>query len=144
MKAPSRSKSILFFGAALALILVLLKFFEYRYFIGQLDTDIYTGIVATIFTAIGIWLGIKLFDRKKIKEIQSEEIDSEKRIELNLNDREYEILQLISKGHSNKEIADKLFIAVPTVKTHTSNLYSKLNVKSRTQAVYEAKRMSLI
>lgn len=63
---------------------------------------------------------------------------------LNISKREYEILELMSKGLSNQEIADQLFVSVNTVKTHTSNLFSKLDVKRRTQAVMKAKEIGLI
>jgi DNA-binding NarL/FixJ family response regulator len=49
--------------------------------------------------------------------------------------REYEILILLSKGYQYKEIADSLSISVPTVRTHLRNIYRKLNVRSRTEAV---------
>ncbi|MFD2618731.1 response regulator transcription factor [Terrilactibacillus laevilacticus] len=55
-----------------------------------------------------------------------------------LTPREMEILLLISKGHSNQEIADTLFISLKTVKVHVSNILSKLEVQDRTQAVIYA------
>jgi len=61
-----------------------------------------------------------------------------------LSDREKEILTLISKGFTNKEIAEKLFLSIGTVKWHTSNIYSKLGVKSRTKALDLANRMEII
>ena len=61
-----------------------------------------------------------------------------------LSDREIEILQLISQGYSNREIAQKLYITIGTVKSHTNHIYSKLSVKSRTQAVAHAKSLNLI
>jgi len=47
-------------------------------------------------------------------------------------------------GLSNQEIADRLFLALPTIKTHTSNLYAKLDVRSRTQAVRKAQQLQII
>ncbi|MFC4410814.1 response regulator transcription factor [Chungangia koreensis] len=55
-----------------------------------------------------------------------------------LTEREFEVLLLIAKGKSNQEIADELFIALKTVKTHVSNILSKLDVQDRTQAVIYA------
>lgn len=55
-----------------------------------------------------------------------------------LTEREYEVLQLLCKGRTNQEIADELFIALKTVKTHVSNILSKLDVQDRTQAVVYA------
>ena len=138
--------SILLFGTLLAGLTITLQFFEYRYYIGSLSTDIYTTVVALIFTGLGIWIGLNLLKPKKGVEKKEDTpgIDQSKLAELKLNKREYEILQLIAKGMSNKQIAEQLFIALPTVKTHTSNLYSKLDVKSRTQAVHKAQELHLI
>jgi LuxR family maltose regulon positive regulatory protein len=61
-----------------------------------------------------------------------------------ISEREMEVLHLIAAGLSNREIADKLFISLNTVKTHTKNINSKLDVKSRTQAVARAKELGLL
>ena len=61
-----------------------------------------------------------------------------------LTGREREILQLMAKGKSNQEIADELFIAIKTVKTHVSNILSKLQVQDRTQAVIYAFQHHLV
>ncbi|GAB6510386.1 response regulator [Bacillus cereus] len=60
-----------------------------------------------------------------------------------LTEREFEILLLIAEGKSNQEIANELFIALKTVKTHVSNILNKLNVSDRTQAVIYAFRHQL-
>ncbi|EUJ40656.1 response regulator transcription factor [Brochothrix campestris] len=61
-----------------------------------------------------------------------------------LTKREREILFLITKGRSNQEIADELFITLKTVKTHVSNILSKLDVSDRTQAVIYAFKHQLV
>ncbi len=61
-----------------------------------------------------------------------------------LTARELEVLRLIAAGHSNKTIAEKLFITVSAVKKHTGNIYGKLSVNSRTQAVLRARRLGLL
>ncbi|PKG25078.1 response regulator transcription factor [Niallia nealsonii] len=61
-----------------------------------------------------------------------------------LTAREMEILLLMAEGKSNQEIADQLFIAIKTVKTHVSNILSKLEVQDRTQAVIYAFKHSLV
>jgi LuxR family maltose regulon positive regulatory protein len=61
-----------------------------------------------------------------------------------MSSRELEVLHLIAAGLSNREIADKLFISLNTVKTHTKNINSKLNVHSRTRAVARAKELKLL
>ena len=146
LKKKSQYFSILLFGTLLAILAGGLKLMEYRYLIGSLNTDIYTTVVATIFTAIGIWIGISLLKPtpKAVEQSSTPSKPPSNIKALNLNKREYEILQLIAQGFSNQEIANQLFIALPTVKTHTSKLYSKLEVKSRTQAVHKAQKLGLI
>jgi LuxR family transcriptional regulator, maltose regulon positive regulatory protein len=61
-----------------------------------------------------------------------------------LSERELEILQLIAQGCSNHEICDRLFLAMPTVKGHNRNIFGKLQVKNRTQAVARARELSLL
>jgi DNA-binding CsgD family transcriptional regulator len=61
-----------------------------------------------------------------------------------LSARELEVLSLLSKGFSNREIAADLFISASTVKTHTLNIYEKLEVGNRTQAILKAKEYRLI
>lgn len=64
--------------------------------------------------------------------------------QLQLSKRELEILNLMAQGHSNEEIAASLFVSLSTVKTHNQNLFTKLDVKRRTQAVEKARRLNLI
>jgi ATP/maltotriose-dependent transcriptional regulator MalT len=60
-----------------------------------------------------------------------------------LTKRELEILELLAQGLSNKQIAAQLFIALATVKRHTENIYQKLNVPGRHQAVVKARRLTI-
>ncbi len=61
-----------------------------------------------------------------------------------LTDRELEVLSLISSGKTNKEIADKLYVSVNTIKTHLLKIYEKLDVKNRTQAVVKASDLEIL
>ncbi|NDJ52870.1 MAG: tetratricopeptide repeat protein [Chloroflexi bacterium] len=61
-----------------------------------------------------------------------------------LSERELEVMQLITDGLSNKEIADRLVIAVSTVKRHINNVYGKLNAQSRAQAIAKARSLGLV
>jgi LuxR family maltose regulon positive regulatory protein len=61
-----------------------------------------------------------------------------------LSQRELEVLQLIAEGLSNREIAQELVLSVNTIKVHTYNIYGKLNVHSRTQAVARARALGLL
>ena len=64
--------------------------------------------------------------------------------ETGISKREHEVLELMAKGLTNQEIADKLFVSLNTVKTHTANLFVKLDAKRRTQAIQRAKELQLI
>ena len=61
-----------------------------------------------------------------------------------LTEREMDVLRLIARGHSNREIADSLIISEKTVKTHVSNILSKLHLADRTQAAIYALRQRLV
>ncbi len=138
----------------MAMILFLLKWLELRFVIFNHALEIYIGAIAVLFTALGIWLALKLTKPKENtiiieKEIylrnSSEFILNEVEIKkLNLSNRELEVLQLMAEGHSNQEIASRLFVSLNTIKTHSSNVFEKMDVKSRTQAIDKAKRLSII
>lgn len=155
-----RNKGTIIYGISLALLLFLLKWLELRYIIFNHSFEIYAGCIAVIFTALGIWLALKL-SKPKVKTIVVEkEVIIEKEVyikgsenfvlntslvsQLELSKRELEILSLLAEGHSNQEIAAKLFVSLSTVKTHNQHLFEKLDVKRRTQAVEKAKRLNLI
>jgi LuxR family maltose regulon positive regulatory protein len=61
-----------------------------------------------------------------------------------LSDRELEVLRLIADGYSNQEIAARLVVALSTIKTHINNIYGKLGVQSRTQALARARTLNLL
>lgn len=138
------NRIILLYGLMLSALVFILKFVEYRYFIRDLSVEVYIGVVATLFTAIGIWVGLKLVNKKQVDSNNQVEIDESIIKSLKISKREYEVLELMSKGLSNQEIADRLFISLPTVKTHSSNLFEKLDVKRRTQAIHKAKGLRII
>jgi ATP/maltotriose-dependent transcriptional regulator MalT len=89
-------------------------------------------------------IGFNFLKSKRKKDLPSYKVDESVRKKLNLNDREFQVLELIAMGKTNKEIADTLFLALPTIKTHTSNLYGKLEVRNRTEAVIKARNLRLI
>lgn len=107
--------------------------------------EIYVGIIALMFTTLGVWVGFKI-TRKKAPVISNPDFKfDETRLEkLGITKREYEVLEQMAKGLSNQEIAEALFVSLNTVKTHSSNLFVKLNVKRRTQAIKRAKELLLI
>jgi DNA-binding CsgD family transcriptional regulator len=149
-----KNKKIILYGFSLALLLFLLRWLELRFLILDHALDIYIGIIALIFTGLGIWLAIKLTKPKTQTIIVEKEVylPTQKEFVLNrdeveklaLSKRELEVLQLMAEGLSNQEIAEKLFVSLNTVKTHSSKVFEKLDVKRRTQAVEKAKRMEII
>jgi two-component system, NarL family, response regulator LiaR len=139
-------RTILIYGLALASLTALLKFLEYKFLVRDLSLEFYLGVIAIFFTAIGVWAGLKLTS-KKVQIVQvgpPAEIDQAKIESLGISKREMEVLELIAQGLSNQEIAEKLFVSLNTVKTHSSNLFIKLDVKRRTQAVQKAKELRII
>jgi NarL family two-component system response regulator LiaR len=148
----TKNKQIVLYGASLALLLLLLKWLEWHFVIVNHAFEIYASAIAIIFTAVGVWLALKLA-RPKVNTIVIEKpvftgaVFSVNEAELNklrISNRELEVLQLMAEGLSNQEIAERLFVSLNTIKTHSSNLFIKMEVERRTQAVEKAKRLGLI
>ena len=147
-----RHRIILIYGSTLAVLVFTLKWLELRFLIIDHALEVYVGAIALFFTVLGIWLALKLAKpkietvivEKEVPVPPSNEIDEKLIAKLGLSRRELEVLDLMAKGLSNQEIASKLFVSLNTVKTHTSNLFFKLDVKRRTQAVELAKRLRLV
>ena len=126
----------------LAALAILLQLLDYSNRLKMLSTESYVILIAILFTGSGIWLGSLLSSRKKST---SEFKLNRKALDyLQISERELEVLTLLSQGLSNEEIAGRLYVSVNTVKTHLSNLYQKLDVKRRTQAVNKGKNLKLI
>lgn len=140
------NKKILVFAVSFGAILVILKTIEFFFFHYKFSLETYLGIIAIIFLILGIYFGSKLGNKKTIEAAPAEINPTiiNQNIETDLSSRELEVLLNISHGLSNKEIAEKLFISLNTIKTHTANIYSKLGVKSRTQAISKAKSLKVI
>ncbi len=139
-------RTILLYGIAMAILLGLLKLVEYQYFVRDIPLEFYIGLVAVMFTALGIWAGLRL-TRPKVKLIDTSgpfELDEANMQKLGISKREHEVLELLSHGLSNQEIAEKLFVSTSTVKTHVSNVLAKLDASRRTQAIRRAKELRLI
>jgi DNA-binding CsgD family transcriptional regulator len=145
-------RNILIFGVSGGLLIVVLRLIEYRFLIVSHSLEIYGGLVALVFAAVGIWLGLKLTKKeemivvREVPVLASEPfvLNQTKLEELGITKRELEILALIAGGMSNREIAERLFVSENTVKTHSSRLFDKLNAKRRTQAVQIGKEFGLI
>lgn len=110
----------------------------------SIPADTLIGIGAVILIGLGVYFGTT-FKKDKIIEVAPKTAIDEDKIEaLGLSEREMEVLQLIADGLSNKQIGEKLFVSESTIKTHVSNLFVKLDVKRRTQAVTQAKTWRII
>jgi two-component system, NarL family, response regulator LiaR len=145
-------RTILIYGISLAALTALMKYIEYQFIVKELRLEFYIGVVAVFFTGLGVWMGLKLTKPKPIAiaastaqfESKTSHPDEAVASKIGISKRELEVLQLISEGLSNQEIADRLFVSLNTIKTHSSNLFMKLDVKRRTQAIQKAKEIGLI
>jgi DNA-binding CsgD family transcriptional regulator len=157
MSAVARKQTflhVMIYGLSGGVLIALLRYIEYRFLIVEHSFEIYGGLIAALFAGLGIWLGLKLTRKKEvfvIKEVPKEvlttqpfSLNEERLKDLGITKRELEILELIARGMSNREIAEKLFVSENTVKTHSSRLFDKLSAKRRTQAVQIGKEMGLI
>jgi ATP/maltotriose-dependent transcriptional regulator MalT len=145
-------KTLLIYGLFLGLISILLKTTEYWFWVKLNAFDLYGILIALIFLGVGLWLGIRFNQKNKEKHTLKQEntegvvipIDEKMLEKLGISKREYEVLALLGTGMSNQEIADTLFISQNTVKTHTSRLFEKLDVKNRTHAILKSKELGII
>lgn len=145
-------KHVLLYGLLAGLLIALLRMIEYRWLVLEHSLEIYGGLVAALFAALGIWLGIRLTRKTATVVVREVPVPApatfvrdQARIDaLGLTPRELEILELIAEGLSNREIAGRLFVSENTVKTHSSRVFDKLGARRRTQAVQLGKAQRLI
>jgi DNA-binding NarL/FixJ family response regulator len=108
---------------------------------GDLRIEIVVAVIAIVFFFVGVYINKKSLHKNAMP---SNEINHQKISDLEITKREYEVLQEIATGLSNKEIANKLFLSESTIKTHVSSLLVKLDAKRRTQAIQKAKAYQII
>ena len=142
-------RTILVYGLIGGAVIAALKLVEYRFLVVEHSLEIYGGIVALVFAALGIWLGLKLTKTKIVVQevpvpVTNFVLNTARQAQLGITARELEILQHIAAGLSNREIAAKLYVSENTVKTHAGSVFEKLAAKRRTQAVQLAKEAGLI
>jgi len=156
--APRVKKTILVYGLLGGVLIAALKLVEFRFLVLEHSLEIYGGIVALIFSALGIWLGLKLTRTRETVVVREVEVPVEVPVpvaapfarnearlaQLGVTPRELEILEAMAAGLSNREIAERLFVSENTVKTHAARLFDKLAARRRTQAVRRAKEAGLI
>ena len=149
-------RSVLVYGLLCGVLIALLQLIEYRWLVIDRRVEIYGGLVAAIFAAVGIWLGLRLTRHKErvvIREVAvpievpapTRFVRDEARVDaLGLTPRELEILEFIAAGLSTREIAERAHVSENTVKTHSSRVFDKLGARRRTQAVQLGKEFRLI
>ncbi|HNP33596.1 MAG TPA: LuxR C-terminal-related transcriptional regulator [Flavobacterium sp.] len=147
-------KELLSYALAMALLMLLLRWLEFRFMILEHQYEIYVGLIAIFFLLFGIWVANKITKPKEKTIIVEKEIrvtsnddfvfNESEMLERKISKRELEVLTLMAQGLSNNEIAQKLFVSLNTVKTHSAKLFEKLEVKRRTQAIETAKKLQLL
>ncbi|RPD42890.1 helix-turn-helix transcriptional regulator [Chitinophaga barathri] len=150
----TKHKSTILYTISLAILLFVLRWLELRFLVINNAFEIYAGGIAILFTALGIWLALKLSTPKVNTVVVEKEVFlprppeftvNEKELEkTGLSGRELEVLQLMAEGLSNQEIAAKLYVSLSTIKTHSSKVLEKMDVRRRTQAIDKAKKLNII
>jgi len=144
-------KQVLIFGLVGGVLITLLQWTEFHFVVLEHSVAIYGFLIATLFAGAGIWLGTRLFaPRERIVEVpvpapQADPVSDEAvRERLGITNRELEVLQLVARGLSNREIGETLFVSESTVKTHCSRAFDKLGARRRTEAVKRSKELGLL
>ena len=133
---------ILVYGAMLAGGAFVLQWLQFGLMARTHPAELYVGVIALAFMGLGVWVGARLF--RKPSAIQTFETNSKAMASLGISDREFEVLELLAAGRSNKEISARLNVSPNTVKTHVANLYGKLEVRRRTEAVLRARELGML
>jgi NarL family two-component system response regulator LiaR len=148
-------RHVLIFGLVGGLLIATLQYTEYRFVVIEHSVELYSALVAILFAAFGIWLGLRITRRRETIVVREVLIPSEapakpfaantaQQQALRITARELEILTLVARGLSNREIATQLFVSENTVKTHCSRAFDKLGAARRTQAVQRGKELGLL
>ena len=157
-------RHVLIFGLVGGLLIATLQYTEYRFVVIEHSVELYSVLIAILFSTFGIWLGLRITRRREtiretvvVREVLvPAEVPAEARAldpfapntarqqTLGITARELEILTLIARGFSNREIATQLFVSENTVKTHCARAFDKLGAARRTQAVRRGKELGLL
>jgi len=148
-------RHVLIFGLVGGLLIVALQYTQYRFIVIEHSVELYSALVAILFAAFGIWLGLRITRKRETIVIKEVLIPASGPTEpfvpnpaqlqaLGITARELEILTLVARGLSNREIATQLFVSENTVKTHCARAFDKLGAARRTQAVQRGKELGLL
>jgi two-component system, NarL family, response regulator LiaR len=153
-------RHVLIFGLVGGLLIATLQYTEYRFVVIEHSIELYGALVAILFAAFGIWLGLRITrNRETIRETVRETVvvrevpasaqspfapNTAQQQSLGITARELEVLTLVAGGLSNREIATQLFVSENTVKTHCARAFDKLGAARRTQAVQRGKELGLL
>ena len=157
---PIMRRHVFIFGLVGGLLIATLQYTEYRFVIIEHSVELYSALVAILFATFGIWLGLRITrSRETIREtVVVKEVlvpadaralepfapNTARQQTLGITPRELEILNLVARGLSNREIATQLFVSENTVKTHCARAFDKLGAARRTQAVQRGKELGLL
>lgn len=134
-------RTILIYGGLLGVAALGLQWIEFQLLVRAHPGELYIGLLAAGFMALGVWVGMKLMPRRPAEAfVPNEQV----RGSLGISDREFEVLELLAAGRSNKEIASALSVSPNTVKTHVAKLYGKLEVTRRTEAILRARELGML
>ena len=135
------TRTIIVWAIVLAAGAFALQWLEYRYLAHLFSREIYIGFIAVAFAGGGVWVGWRLAYRSQPAPFLR---NTAAQMSLGLTGQEMKVLERLADGLSNKEIARTLGLSPNTVKTHIANLFAKLEVARRTQAVGKARDLCLI
>lgn len=135
------ARTVILWALFLAAAAFALRWLEFQYLARAFSREIYIAVIGAAFAAGGVWVGWKLTSRTAPGPFEP---NAAARKALGLTGQEMRVLERLAAGQSNKEIARTLGLSPNTVKTHAANLYAKLEVARRTQAIGKARDLGLI
>ncbi len=135
-------RTVFLYGLLMAAAAFVLQWLELRYAVRHFSTEAYIAILAVLFAVLGMWVGHWLTRTTSVSETFA--VNEQALKTLGISPREVQVLERLARGDSNQEIAEALFVSANTIKTHLKNLYAKLDVSRRTQAVGKARELGLI
>ena len=129
---------------ATAVLIFSIRMIETGFNAGQISTKLYITVIGIIFLGVGAFAAAQVIRRRTVIHY----IEKQPEVTVHENDilttRECDILKGIAQGLTNKQIGELLFVSENTVKKHINNIYFKLDVNRRTQAIAKAKELNIL